>query len=166
MEHRICVVTTGGTIDKIYFDSLSEFQVGDPQIKEVLKNSNADLNWRLISVLKKDSLEITEQDRDQLQEIISKIPEKRVIITHGTDTMTQSAAKLSGISDKTIVFTGAMEPAKIKNSDASFNIGCAIAAVQCLPQGVYITMNGQIFEADKVSKNRDTMRFEALPKED
>ncbi len=86
--------------------------------------------------------------------------ERRIIITHGTDTMTTTAEFLADIEEKVIVFTGSMEPARLRYTDAIFNVGCAVTAVQCLPPGVYITMNGQIFNALKVRKNRASRRFE------
>jgi L-asparaginase len=94
-----------------------------------------------------------------LLETVSSLPEQRVVITHGTDTMTESASVLAAIKDKTIVLTGALAPARFAESDASFNLGMAFAAAQCLPSGVYIAMNGQVFTAGHVRKDRNNGRF-------
>lgn len=155
----IAVVTTGGTIDKAYFDALSEYQVGESVIGRLLTIAQVTKPYRLIELLRKDSLELTDEDRARLKETVAALPERRVVITHGTDTMTQSASAFSSIKDKTIVFTGALAPARFAESDASFNLGMAFAAAQCLPSGVYITMNGQVFEATHVRKDRGGSRF-------
>ena len=160
MLNKIKIFCTGGTIDKVYFDALSEFQIGNPQISPILQEANAILNYEVVSLLKKDSLEISDVDREEIKKQVKNSLERRIIITHGTDTMTDTAKYLSDIKDKVIVFTGAMEPARLRYTDAIFNVGCAVTAVQCLPPGVYITMNGQIFNALKVRKNRASRRFE------
>ena len=160
MQNKIKIICTGGTIDKVYFDALSEFKIGNPQISPILQEANAILNYEVISLLKKDSLEISESDRNDIRKQIENSLERRIIITHGTDTMTETAKFISDIEEKVIVFTGSMEPARLRYTDAIFNVGCAVTAVQCLPPGVYITMNGQIFNALKVRKNRASRRFE------
>jgi L-asparaginase len=160
MSMKIKFITTGGTIDKVYFDALSEYEVGSPQVEEVLRDANVNLEFEVQSVLRKDSLELTEEDRQLVRRAIEAEPCPRVIVTHGTDTMIQTALALRGISGKTIVMTGSIQPARFRNTDAAFNIGTAIGAVQCLAPGVYIAMNGQVFEPEKVRKNRDQSRFE------
>lgn len=159
---KIKFYATGGTIDKVYFDAKSEYQVGAPQVEEILKDSNVAFEYEVESVLQKDSLEMTDEDRQIVRRIIEDEICKRIVITHGTDTMVETAKALIGIPDKTIVFTGAMEPARSRYTDATFNVGCAIAAVQTLPTGIYIVMNGTVYEADKVVKNYEAKRFEAI----
>jgi len=159
---KIKFYATGGTIDKVYFDAKSEYQVGAPQVEEILKDSNVGFEYEVESILQKDSLEITEADRQIVRQIIEKDPCPRIIITHGTDTMVETAKALIGITKKTIVFTGAMEPARSRYTDAIFNVGCAIGAAQTLQAGVYIAMNGCVYEADKVEKNYEAKRFEAI----
>lgn len=150
----------GGTIDKVYFDATSEYQVGAPQVEEILKLANVNFDCVIQSVLRKDSLELTDHDRLEIRRAAEASPHDRIVITHGTDTMAETARALIGIDGKTIVLTGAMEPARLRETDAPFNAGTAIAAVQCLPAGVYIAMNGRIFPADRVQKNRAKRRFE------
>jgi len=152
----------GGTIDKIYFDRLSDYKVGEPGCSEILKDANVTFRYECESILRKDSLNMTDKDRSDVFERVAADPARFVIITHGTDTMIETARKLKGITGKTIVLTGAMQPARFKSSDAEFNIGAAVAAVQLLPPGVYIAMNGRIFDPDKVQKNRKRNRFEEL----
>ena len=159
----IKILTTGGTIDKIYFDSRSDYEVGDPQASGVLKRANVTADYAVESLMRKDSLEMTEQDRQAIYRAVEADPSDRIVITHGTDTMIETAKVLSGIADKTIVMTGSMYPAAFRDSDAVFNIGCAFAAVQTLPPGVYIAMNGRIFKPAQARKNREQNRFENIP---
>jgi len=162
MADKIKILTTGGTIDKVYFDALSDYQVGEPTIGQILEEANVDLDYSIQKVCKKDSLELNDADREAVAEAVRNCKETRVLITHGTDTMIKTAHYLRGIAGKTIVFTGAMNPAKIRNSDAFFNVGCAIIAVQTLPSGIYIAMNGQILNPEHVVKNRKDQRFEPV----
>ena len=157
---KLHVITTGGTIDKVYFDAKSEFQVGPPMVADVLKEANVTLPVTVESILAKDSLELTDADRQLIRDRVIAASENRVLITHGTDTMVQTARALTGISNKTIVLTGSMQPARFRNTDAVFNIGCAIGAAQSLPPGVYIAMNGRVFDPEHVVKNREQHRFE------
>ncbi len=162
--NKIAILATGGTIDKVYFDAKSEYEVGPPNISIVLNEMSLAVDYRVTSVIKKDSLEVTPSDRDKILRAVEAATEKRILITHGTDTMVETARVVSQVTDKTIVFTGAMEPALFKTSDAVFNIGCAIAAVQILQEGVYIVMNGTIFSHDNVRKNRRENKFEQILK--
>ena len=107
-----------------------------------------------------DSLDMTDADRRLVVESCRSAAEERIVITHGTDTMTQTAAKLEGLKDKVIVFTGSMQPARFRDSDAVFNLGCAVGALQALPPGIYIAMNGRLFAWDEVRKNRELGVFE------
>jgi L-asparaginase len=156
----IKIITTGGTIDKIYFDAKSEFQVGAPQIGEVLKEANVTLGFEITPLLRKDSLDLTDADRNRIYKAVESSPQNRVIVTHGTDTMITTALVLKKIAHKTIVLTGAMQPAEFRFTDAVFNIACAFTAVQLLPAGVYIAMNGRLFDPAASRKNRDLNRFE------
>ena len=159
---KIKFFTTGGTIDKIYFDAKSEYQVGSPQVIEILEQAHVSFEYEVVPILKKDSLEMTDADRDLIRKAVEVDTRERIVITHGTDTMTETAKRLQGITGKTIVLTGALEPAISKYTDATFNIGAAVAAVQCLPHGIYITMNGRVFPAMQVRKNRQLRRFEEI----
>ncbi|MEE4166818.1 MAG: asparaginase [Desulfocapsaceae bacterium] len=156
----ILILTTGGTIDKVYFDAKSEYEVGPPAIKTVLSEMNLAVDYRIESLLRKDSLDISEADRRTIRAAVMKAPEHKILITHGTDTMVETAQSLSTIPAKTVVLTGALEPALFKTSDALFNIGCALAAAQAMPPGVYIAMNGRIFDGRRVRKNLEKNRFE------
>ncbi|TQV70225.1 asparaginase [Exilibacterium tricleocarpae] len=156
------ILTTGGTIDKIYFDANSEFQVGDSPLHECLLEANVTFDYSIESVLKKDSLEITEADRQQLRQKVAEATESRILVTHGTDTMVDTAVALAGIAGKTIVLTGAMQPARLRFTDAIFNIGYAVATLQLLGEGVYIAMNGQVFDPANVRKNLAGQRFEPV----
>ena len=160
---KVHVLTTGGTIDKVYFDARSEFQVGPPMIREVLREANVLLEVTFEPVLAKDSLELTETDRQLVHDRVLACGKDRVLITHGTDTMIETARALRGIAGKTIVLTGSLQPARFHNTDAVFNIGCAIGAVQSLPPGVYLVMNGRVFDPARASKNRERSRFEDEP---
>jgi L-asparaginase len=155
----IAIVTTGGTIDKAYFDALSAYQIGEPIVKKVLEAANVTLPYRIIELLRKDSLEMTDEDRARLRETVAGLDAQRVVVTHGTDTMADSAAALASVPNKTIVLTGALSPARFAESDATFNIGMAFAAAQTLAPGVYVVMNGRVFRGDEVRKDRDQRRF-------
>ena len=161
MQH-LSVVTTGGTIDKIYFDDKSAYEIGDPQIGKILEALGVAFTFDVLPALRKDSLHLDESDRDLLRRLIEAQPHRHVLATHGTDTMVETAAVLASIKDKVIVLTGALNPARFQGSDAVFNIGCAVGAVQSLPDGVYIAMNGRIWNPAHVRKNRDANRFEAV----
>lgn len=156
------IITTGGTIDKIYFDAKSEFQVGEPQVADVLHNSNVTMPFEVLALMRKDSLELTDDDRQLIYDTVAAEECAHIVITHGTDTMVVTAAKLIGIPDKTIVLTGAMQPARFRQTDAVFNIASAFTAAQTLPPGVYIAMNGRIFDAGHVRKNVAENRFETI----
>ncbi len=158
---KLRVLTTGGTIDKVYFDAASSYDVGDPQVDPLFKESNVTFEYVVEPVLRKDSLVMTDADRALIRERVAAAPEKLVLITHGTDTMVRTAEALEGIAEKVIVLTGSMLPARFRTSDAIFNLGCAVGAVQVLSPGIYIAMNGRISRADSVRKNRALSRFEA-----
>ncbi|MEN8687457.1 MAG: asparaginase domain-containing protein [Desulfuromonadales bacterium] len=154
------IFTTGGTIDKVYFDAKSTFEVGDPQIEEVLREANLAIDYRVTPLLRKDSLELTDADRSMIRAAVEQTLSQRIVITHGTDTMITTAKNLADIPGKTIVLTGAMQPARFRFTDAVFNIASAMMAAQTLPAGVYIAMNGRIFNPLTASKNVVLNRFE------
>jgi len=160
---QLCIVTTGGTIDKIYFDDKSDYQIGDPQIGRILEELGVAFRFNVIPILRKDSLHITDADRALLRSTIAAQDAAHVLVTHGTDTMVETARVLADIPGKTIVLTGALNPARFRGSDAEFNVGTAVGAVQSLPPGVYIAMNGRIWDPTRVRKNVEANRFEAIP---
>jgi L-asparaginase len=162
MISKLLIVTTGGTIDKIYFDDKSDYQVGEPQISQILHAMHVAFEFEVAALLRKDSLHITADDRKLIRAALAASDATHVLITHGTDTMVETAAELKGLAGKTIVLTGALNPARFRDSDAIFNIGCAVGAVQCLPPGVYIAMNGRVWDPEQVRKNRNRNVFEAL----
>ena len=157
----LLIVTTGGTIDKVYFDAKSDYQVGEPQIGKILDDLGVAFRFHVIPLLRKDSLFINDDDRKLMRATIAAQNERCVLVTHGTDSMVETAKVLADITDKTIVLTGALNPARFEGSDAEFNIGCAVGAVQSLTPGVYIAMNGRIWDPAKVRKNVEANRFEA-----
>ena len=159
-DFSIRIYTVGGTIDKVYFDQKSTFAVGEPKIGEILTEANVTFEYSLDAILHKDSLDMTDTDRQMIFDQVSVDPNRFILLTHGTDTMILTAQKLQAVRGKVMVLTGAMQPARFKSSDAAFNIGCAVAAVQVLPPGAYIAMNGRIFSPDNVRKNVDLNRFE------
>ena len=162
---NITLFTTGGTIDKTYFDQKDTYHVGEPQSPGVLSRANVTLDYKVVSLMQKDSLEITDDDRQIMLDAISKSESKHVVVTHGTDTLVKTAKFLAAISNKVIVLTGSMLPAQYRDSDAVFNLGGAFVAVQTLPEGVYIVINGQVFEPDNAVKNVEENRFEHITPE-
>ena len=156
------IFTTGGTIDKVYFDAKSSFEVGDPQIVEVLREANLCIDYRVTQIMPKDSLELTDADRETIRQSVESSEAGHIVITHGTDTMIDTAKALAKVAGKTIVLTGAMQPARFRHTDAVFNIASAMMAAQTLPPGVYIVMNGQIFDPHATRKNVALNRFEEV----
>ena len=161
MLNHLTIVATGGTIDKIYFDDKSNYQIGAPQIGEILNQLGVAFTFDVIPLMRKDSLHMDDADRDLIRRTIQGAAHRHVLVTHGTDTMVETARVLADIPGKTIVLTGALNPARFQGSDAVFNIGCAVGAIQVLPDGVYITMNGRVWDPKRVRKNVDANRFEA-----
>lgn len=160
MDNSILILTTGGTIDKNYFDALSEYQIVESGIPALIAEARVTLPHRVEEVCRKDSLELTDADRAQIARRVADAPETRIVITHGTDTMTDTAAALArAVSGKTIVLTGALSPARFAETDAPFNLGMAVATAQVAPPGVYIAMSGQVFDGLKVRKDRAAGRF-------
>ncbi|NNE63095.1 MAG: asparaginase [Gammaproteobacteria bacterium] len=158
----IKILATGGTFDKIYFDAKSEFHIGEPMATSILEEANVDFEFEVESILEKDSLEINDQDRQHIRQKVVEQDSDKIIITHGTDAMVETGRFLENIPGKTIVITGAMQPARMRYSDAGFNIGFAYSAVQILPPSVYIAMNGKIFDPQTTRKNVALSRFETI----
>lgn len=156
-------VTCGGTIDKIYFDAKGDYAVGPPQVGGLLEEGNVAFRYEVLPVLRKDSLEMTDADREAVRAAIAAHVCRRVVVTHGTDTMIETALALRGLEGRTIVLTGSMQPARFRVSDAQFNIGAAAAAAQSLAPGVYVVMNGRVFDPALSRKNVAAKQFETLP---
>lgn len=154
-------ITTGGTIDKIYFDDLSQYEIGESQVQHILHEGLVDFDYDVVPLLHKDSLDLTDEDRQLLYDHIDADDGERYVITHGTDTMAKTAEVLSALQGRTIVLTGALTPARFRSTDAVFNVGMAVAAAQVAAHGVYIAMSGQVFAAGHVRKNRAENRFES-----
>jgi L-asparaginase len=162
MISKLLIITTGGTIDKIYFDDKSDYQIGEPQISQILHAMHVAFEFEVSALMRRDSLHLDDSDRKLIRDAVAASDAGHVLITHGTDTMVETAAVLQDIDDKTMVLTGALNPARFRDSDAVFNIGCAVGAAQSLPPGVYIVMNGKVWDPRKVRKNRRENRFEPL----
>ena len=156
----VVVIATGGTIDKVY-TLAGELEVGPPAADTLLDEAGVDAD--LESVLAKDSLDMTTEDRVALTRRLDRLDAEHVVITHGTDTLTTTAEHLArhaqGLHRKVIVITGAMQPASMHRSDAAFNLGGAVVACQVLPPGVHVCMHGRIFPAGAVVKDRARGRF-------
>ena len=161
-EAPILILTTGGTIDKIYFDALSDYQVGETVMARLLDVARVKRPFRIEEIVRKDSLELDDADRALIYARVAAAPESHIVITHGTDTMTDTAKALADVPGKTVVLVGALAPARFGESDASFNLGMAFATVQVAEPGVYITMSGSVFRADAVVKDRAKGAFVPL----
>jgi L-asparaginase len=159
----IRIFITGGTFDKEYDELSGRLYFRDSHLPEMLKLGRANLNLELHTLMMVDSLEMTEAGRNLIVEQCRKAPEKRIVITHGTDTMVETARALAaGVGDKTIVLTGAMVPYNFGSSDGLFNLGSALAFAQTLPPGTYVAMNGRYFPSGRVRKNRESGMFEEI----
>jgi len=157
----IRIFVTGGTFDKEYNELDGRLYFQDSHVHEMLKLGRSKVPVEIRTLMMVDSLEMTEGDRRIIVENCLRCPEDRIVITHGTDTMEDTARVLGeAITWKTVVLTGAMVPYKFGSSDGLFNLGSALAFVQTLPAGVYVAMNGRYFRWDVVHKNRKTGEFE------
>ncbi|GGC40054.1 asparaginase [Novosphingobium marinum] len=161
-DEAILILTTGGTIDKQYFDAKSEFQIADTMISHLLEEGRVRQSFRIEEAMRKDSLELDDADRAAIRDRIGRAPERRIVVTHGTDTMTETARALVGLDARTIVLVGALAPARFAQSDAAFNLGMAFACAQVARPGIYITMNGTVFDGLKVRKDREAGAFVRL----
>lgn len=158
---KITFIQTGGTIDKDYPKTTKgwAFEIDEPAVERILEKLNPSFEYEILSAFKKDSLMIDENDRNQLLQLIKKIENDKIIITHGTDTMVETASFLSSISNKTIILTGAMKPERFYNSDASINLGVAIGAMNLLDHGVFIAMHGIVKSYENISRNLDNGKY-------
>jgi L-asparaginase len=157
------ILITGGTFDKEYDEINGRLFFKDSHVAEMLALGRSKVDAQIRTLMMVDSLEMTEADRDLIVHACRTSPEDRIVITHGTDTMTNTADTLSRqVQGKTIVLTGAMIPYKFGSSDGLFNLGSALAYAQSLPPGVYVAMNGRCFPAGKVRKNKVTGVFEEI----
>jgi len=157
----IRILVTGGTFDKEYDEVTGSLFFKDTHIGEMLRLGRSRVDVTIRTIMMIDSLQMTEADRDLIVQNCLQCPEDRIVITHGTDTMTDTAAAIArSVPRKTIVLTGAMIPYAFGSSDGLFNLGSAISFVQVLPHGVYIAMNGKYFGWDQVQKNRTRGDFE------
>ena len=159
---ELLVLTTGGSIDKTYSAAKSSFVVGVPAARRILSDANVTLEIEVHELFRRDSLDISEEDRLAISHEIGKSSCRRIVITHGTDSIVETARFLEPSNDRTIVLTGAMRPADFRKTDAEFNRGAAIAAVQILPGGVYIVMNGRILTSAHSRKNPEREIFEEI----
>jgi L-asparaginase len=160
---RIRIFITGGTFDKAYNELTGDLYFEDSHLPEMLKLGRCKLDLAIRTLMMIDSLQMTDDDRQIVLDQCRNVPESRILITHGTDTMVRTAEVLAhGIADKTIVLTGAMIPYKFGSSDGLFNLGSALAFAQTLPPGVYVAMNGRHFAWNRVRKNHKTGVFEEV----
>jgi len=158
---KIKILATGGTFDKIYYDTKSDFHIGEPMATPLLGEANVSFDYEVESILQKDSLDIDDGDREIIRRKVQADDCDKIIITHGTDSMVDTAMRLLDIEDKTIVIAGAMQPARMRYSDAAYNMGFATCAVQVLKPGVYVAMNGRILDPRTTKKNIELSRFES-----
>ena len=156
------IITTGGTIDKVYFDKKSDYQVGDPFIGDLLTKMNVNIDYKISPLMRVDSLDMDDGDREKILNHILKSNYDKILITHGTDTIVDTAIYLNQLNNKTVVLTGSLNPALFIDNDAIFNLGCAFTSVQNLSKGVYIIMNGQVFEPNNCRKNIEKNIFEKI----
>lgn len=166
LEERIRIITTGGTFDKLYDAIKGELTFRDSQLSRILQQARFTVPVHLDSLFAVDSLVMSEEQRSFIVQDAKACVEKKVVIVHGTDTMVRTATLLKDSlaegDDHVYVFTGAMIPYSLENSDAVFNLGCALTGVQLLAPGVYVAMGGRIYPADKVRKNREKGVFESI----
>ncbi len=158
---RIVFIQTGGSIDKNYPRTQRgyAFEIGESAVIRVMQKVQPSFDFKIIPLLRKDSLDVTERDREKIREACQTADAEKIIITHGTDTMIETAKKLGNLKNKVVVLTGAMKPEKFSDSDASFNVGTAVGAINVLRSGVYIAMNGRIYPWNRVERDRKTGQF-------
>ncbi len=158
---NILFLQTGGTIDKDYPKSTKgyAFEIHESAVKRILQKLNPSFSFKIQTVLKKDSLEINEIDRDIILKTCKNAKEDKIIITHGTDTIGKTAEFLSSIKNKTIILTGSMRPQRFSNSDADLNIGIAIGGIQAISSGIYVALHGLIIPYNQLSRNMETGQY-------
>jgi len=154
---KILFIQTGGTIDKDYPRTVKgyAFEIGKPAVTKILERICPGFNYKVVSILQKDSSELNAEDRDKILEYCRKTPFKKIIITHGTDTIIKTAQWLTSIKNKTIILTGAFKPETFKNSDAEFNTGFALGALENTQPGIYIALHGRLFSASNAIRNKN-----------
>jgi L-asparaginase len=163
MDNKIRIIVTGGTFDKEYNEITGELYFRDTHVPKMLNLGRSLLEISIRSIMLVDSIEMTESDREIIAQNCMSAKEKRIVVTHGTDTMVETAKVIAeNNKEKTIVLTGAMVPYTFGSSDGLFNLGSAIAFVQTLPVGVYIAMNGKYFLWNNVRKNKKAGKFEEI----
>lgn len=158
---EIAFIQTGGTIDKDYPHQIKgwAFEIGDPAFKRIMQQSKHQHRLSFHEILRKDSLEITESDREKLKDYITQLSEKAIIVTHGSDTLIETARVLSYISNKTILLTASMIPEKFKDSDASFNLGMAVGGAQILKPGVYLAIHGFLADWKRFERDQENGQY-------
>jgi L-asparaginase len=157
----ILFIQTGGTIDKEYEEGAKayNFIITNPAVERILAQVSPTFKYRIISMTRKDSMDLTDEDRKAIVAACEEASENRIVITHGTDTMAATGRALSVITDKVIVLTGALRPERFYNSDAAFNIGTAVGALQTLSNGIYVAMSGRVLPWDQYTKHPKTGQF-------
>jgi L-asparaginase len=158
---KILFIQTGGTIDKDYSKVFQayNFDINDPAVERILDKVNPSFEFEIMSLLKKDSMDMNEEDRELIRKTCQNSDSSKIIITHGTDTMVETAKVLSSIKNKAIILTGSARPERFSNSDATFNIGVAVGALNVVDEGVFVAMNGVLRSFDTVIKNPKTGQF-------
>jgi L-asparaginase len=159
---RILFIQTGGTIDKDYPRKVGGylFEISEAAAKRILSRANPGFEYEFVTLMRKDSLDMTLEDRRKIVEYCQNSPAKKILITHGTDTMAETAKLLTNsVRDKAVVLTGAIRPERFYDSDSDFNLGTALGALNVLDKGVYVAMNGVLFPGDKCMKDRETGKF-------
>jgi L-asparaginase len=158
---KITFMQTGGTIDKDYPKVVNAygFEITDPAVKEILEIAHPHFEFEIVTIMKKDSLDMDDSDRQKIKEACENADNDKIIITHGTDTMVETAKFLGNIKGKTIILTGSKKPERFMHSDASFNVGTAVGAIQELGEGVFIAMNGRIYTYDNCMEDKETGEF-------
>jgi L-asparaginase len=158
---KILFIQTGGTIDKDYSKVFQayNFDINDPAVERILDKVNPSFEFEIMSLLKKDSMDMNDEDRELIRKTCQNSDSSKIIITHGTDTMVETARVLSDIKNKVIILTGSARPERFSNSDATFNIGVAVGALNVVDEGVFVAMNGVLRSFDTVIKNPETGQF-------
>lgn len=158
---KVLIIQTGGTIDKDYPRKTGgyAFEITTPAISRIFQRVNPLLNYKIIELFKKDSTDIIDNEREELKKICCENPAEKILITHGTDTLIETANFLGKIENKCIVLTGAFLPEKFKDSDADFNIGFALGILSVLSNGTYLAMNAALYDPQKVSRDKITGKF-------
>ena len=158
---KILFIQTGGTIDKDYPRSTKgyAFEITEPAVRQILEKANPSFEYEIISLIRKDSMDLTVKDKKKIFETCESADTDKIIITHGTDTIIDTAQFLSEIKNKSIILTGSFKPEKFTNTDADFNVGTAIGALSIIGKGVFVALNGRIFEYDKVKRDKTSGKF-------